>query len=139
MHHMTFCRTVKSGSRTDRPQALVKSQTLLVKYPYHFVLSLYKFLIVNNIYCCSLEYLLALNTDHCTLRILHTATYIRVEYIRSMTSPYKYLIIENVEKLRKITINNPKRKNALPLQAYEELTGKLLRINWENQSIGVND
>lgn len=41
-----------------------------------------------------------------------------------MTSPYKYLIIENIEKLRKIIINNPARKNALPLEAYQELTGE---------------
>ncbi|XP_055323559.1 enoyl-CoA delta isomerase 2-like [Sitodiplosis mosellana] len=44
-----------------------------------------------------------------------------------MSSPYKYLKIENLGKLRKITISNPKLKNALNLQAYEELTDGLNR------------
>lgn len=42
-----------------------------------------------------------------------------------MSFPYKYLKIGNLGKLRKITISNPQRKNALNLQAYQELTGKM--------------
>lgn len=42
-----------------------------------------------------------------------------------MTSPYKSLKIENFGHLKKVIISNPKRKNALSLEAYSELTGKL--------------
>lgn len=37
---------------------------------------------------------------------------------------YKYFKIENIAGLRKIIINNPKKKNSLNLQAYQELTGE---------------
>lgn len=40
-----------------------------------------------------------------------------------MSSLYKYLIVENVGSLRKIIISNPKKKNALNVDAYMELTG----------------
>lgn len=36
---------------------------------------------------------------------------------------YKYLKIVHSNGLRKIIINNPRKKNSLNLTAYEELTG----------------
>lgn len=45
-----------------------------------------------------------------------------------MPAPYKCLKIENSEKLRKIILSNPKRKNALSLHAYRELTGDLKKF-----------
>lgn len=46
-----------------------------------------------------------------------------------MSFPYKYLKIGNLGKLRKITISNPQRKNALSMQAYQELTGTVENIS----------
>lgn len=45
-----------------------------------------------------------------------------------MSIPYKYIKIENFNKLRKVIISNPKQKNALNLQAYSELNGKVRDI-----------
>lgn len=40
-----------------------------------------------------------------------------------MASVYKYLKIENVAGLRKLIISNPAKRNALNIDAYNELTG----------------
>lgn len=47
----------------------------------------------------------------------------------------KFFKVENISKLRKITINNSKKKNALNTQAYQELTGRFSgnqRFNFSN-------
>lgn len=41
-----------------------------------------------------------------------------------MSVPGKIIRIENFGNLRKFIITNPKRKNALSVETYAELTGK---------------
>lgn len=41
-----------------------------------------------------------------------------------MSVAKKTIRIENFGNLRKLIISNPKRKNALSIEAYAELTGK---------------
>lgn len=41
-----------------------------------------------------------------------------------MATIYKYFKIASHERLRKVTISNPTKRNALSVQAYSELTGK---------------
>lgn len=68
-----------------------------------------------------------LSTDE-SYRLIDIATSIYIFFFlpgSAMSFPYKYLKIGNLGKLRKITISNPKRKNALNVQAYQELTGKV--------------
>lgn len=45
-----------------------------------------------------------------------------------MTSVYKYIKIENVVGLRKLIISNLAKRNALDVEAYNELTGGVYKV-----------
>lgn len=38
----------------------------------------------------------------------------------------QFFKVETISKLRKVIINNPRKKNALNAQAYQELSGKFI-------------